>query len=195
MAGDTYPLYPNAVIVPILTFPSWILCVPPMVWHFSQHNIAAGSLILWMSVLNFFNSINAIIWPRDNVDQWWDGNILCDIEARIQVGCVVSLTACTAVIARRLAHVMDTRNITIAPSKKSRMKEKVFEIVWCWIYPAFMMITYYIVQPARYFIFGISGCVAAFDASWPSVVVTWMWAPITTFVAAYYAGKKLRYIF
>jgi pheromone a factor receptor len=188
MAEDLYPLYPTAVIIPILAFPSWVLCIPPLYWHFSQRNIAAGSLILWMAMINFFTFINPLIWPRDNVLEWWDGSVLCDIQVHIQACIVVAFNSCTAVIARKLARIMDTRNITVAPSKTDRKKEKIFEILWCWGFPLFMMVLYYIAQPARYFIFAISGCIAAYDTSWPSIVVSWMWGPITTFVGAFYAG-------
>ena len=67
--------------------------------------------------------------------------------------------------------------------------ERVIEIVCCWVLPAILMIVYYIVQRVRYFIFGISGCVASYDPSWPSIVVVLMWAPITTVIASYYACK------
>ena len=189
MTGYIYPLYSTAVIVPVLAFPAWILCLHPLYWHYSQRNIAAGSLILWMSMLNFFNSINPLIWPRDNLLEWWNGNVLCDIEVHVKVCAVVALTSCAAVIARKLARVMDTTNITVAPSRSSRIKEKGFEIWWCWGFPLVLMGFYYIVQPSRYFIFAISGCVAAYDTSWPSIVVSWMWGPITSLVGAVYAGK------
>jgi len=191
MAGTLYPLYPTAVIVPILAFPSWILCIPPLYWHFSQGNVAAGSLILWMTMLNFFNSINPLIWPRDNVLEWWNGNGLCDIEVHIKVCAVVATTSCAAVIARKLAGVMDTRNITVAPSRNTRITERVLEVWWCWGFPLVLTALYYIAQPSRYFIFAISGCVAAYDTSWPSIIVSWMWGPITTFVGAFYAGKLI----
>lgn len=187
-AEDPYKLYPQAVALPILAFPSWILCISPMFWHLSQRNIAAGSLIFWLILLNFFNSINPLIWPRDNLEEWYNGAGLCDIEVRIQVGASVALAACTAVIARRLANVMDTRNIIVAPSKRSVLVEKILEIGFCWVYPAILMITYYIVQPFRYYIFGISGCTAAFDSSWPSLAIVWVWGCLTTLVAAFYSG-------
>ncbi|KAL5409378.1 hypothetical protein PMIN04_011057 [Paraphaeosphaeria minitans] len=157
MTEGQFPLYPQAVWLPVLAFPSWILCISPMLWHLSQRNIAAGSLIFWIILLNFFNSINPLIWPRDNIDEWYNGSGLCDIEVRIQVGASVALAACTAIIARRLANVMDTRNITVVPSKRSVLIEKALEIGFCWVYPIILMITYYIVQPFRYYIFGISG--------------------------------------
>lgn len=188
MAEEQFPLWPQAVALPILAFPSWILCIAPMIWQLSQRNLAAGSLILWLILLNFFNSINPLIWPRDNIIDWWNGDGLCDIEVRVQVGAVVALAACTAVLARRLANVMDTRNIRIVPSKRSVLIERVIEIAFCWVYPAILMVTYYIVQPFRYFLFGISGCVAAYDSSWPSLAVVWVWGCVTTLVAAFYSG-------
>lgn len=189
MAGESHPLHPAAIVFPLLAFPAWILDIAPLIWHFSQHNIAAGSLILWLVLVNFFNSISPLIWPRDNTQDWWDGNVFCDIVVRIHVGCIVGLTASVAMIMRKLAKVMDTRNITVSSSKNEKVKERALEVLWCWGYPCVMMVIYYIVQPVRYFIFGISGCVVAYDSSWPSVVLCWMWGPITMCFCAYYAGK------
>jgi pheromone a factor receptor len=182
------PLYPQAVILPLLAFPSWILCIPPLFWQLRQGNISAGSLILWVMMINFFNSINPLIWPRDNITQWWDGNVWCDINVRIQVGAIVGTTASTAMIVRRLAMVMDTSNMTVSPGRNSKLKEKALEILWCWVYPLILIIVYYFVQPVRYLIYGIIGCLSAYDTSWPSIVLSFMWAPITTMVAACYAG-------
>ncbi|KAF2639015.1 STE3-domain-containing protein [Massarina eburnea CBS 473.64] len=186
--SNVNPIYASAVIVPVLAFPACFLCIPPMIWHFNQKNIAAGSLMLWLGFLNFFNAINPLIWPRDNISEWWKGDGLCDVQVRIQVGATVAITSCIVVIARRLSNVMDTRNITVAPSKSSRVSERVLEIVCCWVIPILIMIVYYVVQRARYFIFAISGCTAAFDASWPSIVLVWIWGPIAACIAFYYAG-------
>lgn len=187
--GALAPLSPQAVILPMLAFPAWILCVPPMIWHFRQGNIAAGSAIFWIAANNIFNTINPLIWPRDNITEWWDGDIWCDIAIRIQVGTLVGLAASTALVVRKLAKVMDTRNITVSASRNSRAREKIWEAVWCWGYPLLMIILFYIVQPIRYIIFGIIGCVSAYDTSWPSIVLSFMWGPITMGVAAYYASK------
>lgn len=193
MASETYPFYPNSVILPTLAFPSWILCIPPMIWHFSQRNVAAWSLMLWVIMINFCNSINPLIWPRDNLDEWYDGNVLCDIQSRIFVGSNVSQAACVAMILRKLAKVMDTRNITVAPNRSKRIREKALEALWCWGYPVFLMLIYYIVQPARYYIYGIAGCVTIFNSSWVSIVILLMWSPITICVAAYFGGKCCLY--
>jgi hypothetical protein len=192
MSNMIAPLFPQAIILPVLAFPSWILCIPPLCWQVRQGNISAGSLILWVMMINFFNSINPLIWPRDNLDEWWDGNIWCDINVRIQVGAIVGTTASTAMIVRRLARVMDTSNMTVSTSRNSKLKEKALEILWCWLYPLALIIVYYIVQPVRYLIYGIVGCLSAYDTSWPSIVLSFMWAPLTTLVAAVYAGKLVN---
>jgi pheromone a factor receptor len=93
-------------------------------------------------------------------------------------------------ILRRLAKVMDTSNITISPSRNKVFQEKVLEILWCWGYPAFMILIYYVVQPLRYYIHGISGCIVPYNLSWVSIVLGAMWPPITIMFAAWYAGKQ-----
>ncbi|USP75690.1 hypothetical protein yc1106_02964 [Curvularia clavata] len=181
------PISTQAMLFPALAFPAWILCIPSMSWHFRRVNFAAGSIILWLMLHNFFNSINALIWPRDNIPEWWDGHVWCDIHVRIQVGSYIGIAASAAMITRKLAKVMDTRNITVSSSRDSKTREKIWEIVWCWGAPMVLIIAYYVVQSARYFVFGIVGCLPAYDNSWPSLVVNIMWFPITTMFATYWS--------
>lgn len=182
------PISTQAIVLPIFAFPAWILCILPMGWHFSQRNIAAGSLIVWILLNNFFNSINPLIWPRDNLMNWWDGHVWCDINTRIQIGSTVGLGASTAMIVRKLAKVMDTRKITVSSSKNSIIKERILEIFVCWGCPLILILVYYVVQPIRYLLYGIIGCISAYDTSWPSMVLSIMWGPISMCAAAYYAG-------
>ncbi|KAF2272753.1 STE3-domain-containing protein [Westerdykella ornata] len=194
-ASPQYPLYTNAIILPILAFPSWVLCILPLIWHFSQRNIAAWSQICWIILFNFCNFINPLIWPRDNTSEWYDGRGLCDIEVRIFISGGVALPACTAMIMRKLAKVMDTSNLTMIPSRNRVRYEKTLEIFWCWGYPAIMSILYYIVQSRRYYIFAISGCNAPLSLSWVSVVLMAMWPLITIVVGALYAGLLVYRLF
>ena len=182
------PLYTSAVLFPIVAFTSWIICIPPTVWHFQQSNVAMGSFILWIILQNFFNSINPLIWPRDNLIDWWDGSVWCDIQVRLQIGCGVALAVSSALIVRKLARVMDTSNITVSNSRSSKTKEIIWEAVWCWGAPLLLMVVYYVIQPVRYMLYGIVGCIATFDTSWPSIVIIYIWAPIAMCFAAYWAG-------
>lgn len=185
-------VYTNAIILPLLAFPVWILCCIPMSWHFSQHNIAAGSLILWAVLLNFFNSINPLIWPNDNLDTWWHGHGWCDINIRIQVGGGPGIAACAAMIIRKLAMVMDTSKMTVTSSRSPGINEKLIELAWCWGWPLVLIGMHAIVSGVRYMIFGVVGCISEYHASWPSIALGYIWSPITTLVAVYYAGKSLQ---
>lgn len=187
---DYSNLHPAAIAFPVLAFGSWILCIPPLTWHFSQRNIAASSLILWIFMVNWFDSINSLIWPRDNIGEWWNGKIWCDINVRIQIGGTVGMSSSVVMIVRRLARIMDTQNMTMSCNKKDKRKEMALEIFMCWGYPMVLILLYYIVQPMRYMIYGIVGCWSAYDTSWPSVVLSYMWGPLTMCVAAYYAGMS-----
>jgi pheromone a factor receptor len=189
MEPVSYPLYPEAVILSVLGGITVILGIPPFIWHLLQRNVAAASLVLWVILLNLTNFINPILWPRDNVPEWWKGQVLCDIEVRLFVGSTVALPGALACIMRKLAKVMDTKNIVMAPSRAQRVGEAVLEILWCFGFPILLMLIYYIVQPIRYFLWGISGCNAAFDDSWPSVVLVMMWSPIVSLVGSYYSGN------
>lgn len=187
---DTYPIYPMAIVLPFLALLSILLDIPPLIWHISQKNIAAWSLILWIIVTNFFLFINPFIWPRDNLLEWYNGKGLCDIQVRVVVGSVIALPCALVCIMRKLAMIMDTRNITIGARTNRRVRENVLEVLWCWGFPVLIMLVYYFVQSRRYFIIGISGCYPVYDASWPSIVAVWMWQPIILTVGSYYASKS-----
>ena len=186
---STGEIYSTAILFSILAWFSWLLCIAPLVWHISQRNVAASSLVLWIILTNFPLGINAIIWGHDNVDDWWNGVVWCDINVRIQVGAQVSLGAAVAMILRRLAQVMDTRNITVAPSRGSKMRRHLVELAWCWGYPLVLILFYIPIQSVRYHIWGIEGCNSAYDPDWKSLVLNAMWVPITMCLVVYYAGK------
>lgn len=188
---STGDMYRSAIFFSTLAWFSWILCVAPLVWHISQRNVAASSLVLWIILVNLPLGINSIIWGHDDVDQWWDGSVWCDINTRIQVGAQVSLGAAVAMILRRLAQVMDTRNMTVAPSRSSTLRRQLVELAWCWGYPVALILFYIPIQSVRYHIWGIEGCNSAYDPVWQALVLNVMWVPITMLVVVYYAGKSI----
>jgi|SRR5690242_4065599 len=188
---STGEIYSNAILFSTLAWVSWLLCIAPLIWHISQRNVAASSLVLWIILTNLPLSINAIIWGHDNIDEWWDGVGWCDIIARIQVGAEVSLAAAVAMILRRLAQVMDTRNITVAPSRSSTLRRQLVELAWCWGYPIVLILFYIPIQSVRYHVWGIEGCNSAYDPVWQSLVLNVMWVPLTMAVVVYYAGESV----
>ncbi|KAJ4379178.1 a-factor receptor [Didymella sp. IMI 355093] len=184
---DSGEVYPIAILFSTLGWGSWLLCIAPLIWHVSQRNVAAGSLVLWIILTNISLGINPLIWGHDNITEWWDGVIWCDINVRIQVGAQVALGASVAMILRRLAKVMDTRNITVSLSRSSKLRGQLIEAGWCWAYPLIIILLYIPVQSARYNIWGIEGCISAYRPNLRSLLLTVIWMPVTMMAVSYYA--------
>ncbi|KAJ5461872.1 uncharacterized protein N7458_003424 [Penicillium daleae] len=178
--------YPMATVVPVLSFLSIAVCITPLILHAKNRNLPATSLICWTILLNLFNIINAFIWPTDNVDSWWDGTGLCDVEVKLMVGSYVAFPGALVGIFRGLAIVLDTASATLVPSKGQRWRKRAVELLFCVVVPIIAMITHIVWQNSRYLLFAISGCVNDFDYSWVTLVLAYMWPPIICLIAAYY---------
>lgn len=184
--GSNTTLYPLAVVLPLLSSMSSLLCIPPLILHAKNRNFPAAVLICWSLVLNLFNIINAFIWPTDDMESWWEGEGLCDIEVKVMAAGYVAVPGALVCIFRSLATVLDTDNAIVIPSRVQRLRKRFMEILFCGIVPVLAMVAHVFWQNGRYMIFGISGCVNNFDESWVSLVLAWIWPPIICLIAAYY---------
>ncbi|KAJ6130743.1 hypothetical protein N7512_003523 [Penicillium capsulatum] len=178
--------YPLAVILPTVSFIELAICVPPLILHAKNRNFPAASFICWSMLLNIFNIINALIWPTDDIESWWDGTGLCDVEVKLMVAGYVAVPGSILCIFRGLAQVMDTSRATLVPSKTQRWRNWVVDLMFCAIIPMIAMMLHYVWQKSRYLLFAISGCVNDFDESWPSMVLANMWPLPICLGAGYY---------
>ncbi|KAJ5495132.1 hypothetical protein N7539_000248 [Penicillium diatomitis] len=183
---ESYIRYPMATVVPLLSILSITVCITPLILHAKNRNLPATSLICWTILLNVFNIINAFIWPTDDINSWWSGVGLCDIEVKLMVGSYVAFPGALVGIFRGLAVVLDTASTTLVPSQTQRWRKRIIELVFCVVIPSLAMITHIIWQKSRYLLFSISGCVNNFDESWVTFVLAYMWPPIICLIAAYY---------
>ena len=182
---------PVAAILSTLSGITIILVIPPLVWHYQNRNFAACCLIFWLLLLNFFNFINAIIWSSNDVQKWYDGRGLCDVEVKLFVAATVALPIALVRIMRSLALVLDSKKNHGQLSDKERRRRGLLDIFLCLICPTIFMVMHYIVQPNRYYVLRVSGCQTSIDNSWVSVVLLLMWPLIFTVVDSYYAGEYI----
>ncbi|KAI9882564.1 MAG: hypothetical protein M1823_005686 [Watsoniomyces obsoletus] len=177
---------PGAVILPLLAFLGIVLIIPPAVWHARNRNIAACSLIFWITLSNLFCFINALIWPTDDISRWWNGVGLCDIQVKLTWAFSVGAACSLACIMRNLARVLDVDRSGARSGSASRKRQTIIDLLWCFACPIWVMAVDYIVQSNRYYIFTIAGCTPAIDESWLGIVLILMWAPIFCVVASFY---------
>lgn len=180
---------PQAIGLVILAAIAILLDIPCIIWHGKSRNTAACCLVGWIIILNLFNFINPIIWPNDDFPNQWQGQGLCDIEAKLQVGSYLGLTGALAAIMRDLCHVMNTKRIELVPSHKRQVMNRIITGTLCFGFPILIMGLHYIVQSVRYYVFDIDGCAAAIDSSWLAVVLVEMWPLILAVVDAGLASK------
>ncbi|KAI9892337.1 MAG: a-factor receptor [Vezdaea aestivalis] len=178
----------TAIIIPVLSFLSILSTLPPLVWHWQNRNVAACSLIIWISfAATIFIFTNALIWPTDDVTTWWNGHVFCDIQAKIQWPAIGGISASLCAVMRNLAKVMEVDRNSIIPSKAERRRALAADLVLCWGYPILFIPLHYVVQPNRYDISTVSGCIATYDESWPSIVLAFIWPPIFCALTCYYS--------
>ncbi|KAH0555853.1 hypothetical protein GP486_006203 [Trichoglossum hirsutum] len=130
--------------------------------------------------------MNSLIWPTGDVSNWWDGAILCDIQAKLFWATYSGDAGSLAAIMRNLARVMDVNRGALIPTKAQRKREIIIEVTYCFAYPIFHIATHYIVQTNRYYIFEIVGCTASWDWSWPTIVLIYIWPSIFCVIGSYY---------
>ncbi|KAK6437861.1 a-factor receptor [Oleoguttula sp. CCFEE 5521] len=166
MQASLTATYPTAVLLSVFALLISLLIIPPMLWHARNRNIGATSLIAWILILNIQIVINALIWRNDDTSSWFSGAGLCDIEVKVQVASGVGFPSSAACVLRALAGVMDTERTSMGKTRAQKKRGYAIDLLWCVGFPALQMLFHYIVQPSRYYIWGISGCVPSVSNSW-----------------------------
>ncbi|EME82526.1 mating-type factor pheromone receptor [Pseudocercospora fijiensis CIRAD86] len=168
-----------------------IIICPSLSWHASNRNVGATVLVAATIYANFQNFLNAVIWSNDNVEVWYSGVGLCDLEIRIQIMLQSLYLAAISCILRALARALDTDRATWSQTKAQRRRSYAIDLVCCLGIPSIQMITLYIVQPFRYWIYGISGCVVPGDLSWLRVVLMLLPPLLWTLFCVYLSSKAV----
>lgn len=182
-------LYPLAVVVPVLSFLSIAISIPPLALHAKNRNYPATIVNCWAILLNIFNIVNSLLWPTDDISTWWNGVGLCDVEIKLMVAGYVAVPGALVCIFRSLANVLDTRRAVLVPNKTQRWRNRLMELLFSVFVPVIAMSTHYIYQKSRYYIYSISGCVNNYDESWASFVFAWIWPLVICLIASYYCCK------
>jgi len=193
MDNPTPQPYTSAILLAIFSLLAVLLITPPMLWHACNRNIGATSLILWLLLLNLQTFLNATIWPHDNISQWFNGHILCDIEVKTMIAAEVGVPASVASVLRALARVMDTERTSLGLSKSQKRRGYAVDLLWCAGFPALQMVSHYIVQTERYYVVGIEGCTPAASNSWVTDLLIFTPPVLWTLVGGYYSGESISF--
>jgi pheromone a factor receptor len=177
-----------SVLLPTLAGLSVVACLPPLVSLIQSRNVAAVLLVAWITLDNLFNFINPLIWPTDKLSDRFNGAGLCDIEVKLILVSALAIPGALICIFRQLSVILDTEKTTLVPSEGSRRRRLAFELFFCVVCPVYMVVAHFIVQPFRFYVFAISGCVPAIDNSWMGMILIFLPALILCVLAVSYCG-------
>lgn len=189
MADPSTSLPPTAIVAPLLTSIAFLLDLPPFFWHLKHGNVAATILVFWISLCLFFDGLNSLIWPRADTVHWWKGYVLCDIEVKLIGAWQAGIPGAALCIMRNLSKVLDTEHTVLVPSKTMRRKQLAFDLFFCIGIPIYMISIHYVVQPSRYYIYQLAGCLPPWDNSWPTIILMAIIPPLLSLGAVYYGGE------
>lgn len=182
---------PNAILLPTFAALAIVANYVPLRLLLRVKKVAASTLVIVLMIQNAFSFINAIIWPNDNVETWFSGVGLCDVEVAIRSPVSTLLTSCSAYISWDLAKALDTDNPrTLHEPRKARRRRIAIELIFCFAIPVLQIPLQYIVQMNRYAIVTVFGCTSFVDNSWPTVVIIAIWPSIFALLNAYFASKS-----
>jgi pheromone a factor receptor len=188
-SDQNFPIYPITVLIPTLSASALVLQIPPLIWHLRNRNLGASCMIGWLSLIQIIYIINPIIWPRDNIMNWWNGHGLCDIEIRILIAATVAIPGSTMVIIRNLAAILNRDELHL-PTPSQRRRQQIIDLFLCFGFPVLIMVIYYVVQSNRYTIFTTTGCTWWIERTWLSIVLILIWPLVLAIINTYFAGMS-----
>lgn len=176
-------------LIAAFCFLALVINIPPFIYHCSNRNIPACSLIFWLCYNNLTGFVNALIWSGADFDLATEAKGYCDLTVRITSGASSGKICAVACLMMNLFLIIDARNHKfLAPRSKRRI---FLNIIMCWATPVCIMGTSMIVQTSRYVIVKYRGCVAPHGSNYVSVLLVKMWPLIWSFVALVFAVLTL----
>ena len=142
----------------------------------------------WVAISLLFNFINAVLWPSDDFEKWYNGIGLCDVEAKLLVAAPIGISISFACILQALAAVLDPERATLTKTVAQKRRDCAIDLSLCLGLPVLQMGFHYVVQSHRYAIQGVSGCAFVTDDSWLTVLLVLTPPAVGVAVDAYFSG-------
>jgi pheromone a factor receptor len=169
------------IILPLPTFRAYYKRRAPTT--FPGCNMIALNCLLCLQYL-----INAIIWPTQDINDWWDGTGLCDIQAPLKYPFTLSLALSLWRLMNALATAVRGQP-QFELSNAERRKLLLKEALYCWLVPLVQIPLSYLVRKGRFAVVPVMGCADLLDDSWLKFLIITVWCPLVMLLTSYSAGK------
>lgn len=188
-----FPLTVNAVLIPTFAAIGIIINIVPARLLAQVKNLPAVTLVITNMVTNLWSFLNGVIWPTEDWSRWWNGVGFCDIQVILQTPLYTLYVLATCLLMRDLARAVDVDNPCLFETPARRRRRLILDVLCIFGPPIIQLPLHYVVQPSRFGISPIYGCVDILDNSWPEIVLLSMWPLLIGILSCYYACKSFLY--
>lgn len=171
----------NAELLPVLCLLSTLVTIPAFRAFQLAGNFFYCNMIVINGFINISSAVNAILWPNENIDNWWEGYVWCDIQAALKYPLTLAIAMTLCLLAKQMADAV-----------KGTPKQNSFWKNVCLVYtiPVLQAGLLFLIRDGRYDIVPVMGCADSIaDYVWPALLIYQMWVPITGFLTFIYACK------
>lgn len=186
----TSSLTANLVVRIVLAVIANLVCLVPLRLLYRNGEFAAVVFIIVVEIKNVFTILMAAIWHTDDMESWWPGYGLCDIEPFVYNGCAGIFVTCLLAIMRNLAHQVGVMRASPMTVNEKRRRNLVQALI-IFPLPIVQLAFTWPLARQRYAIGPLMGCTWVPSSTWPYLVFYVIAELVISIVAAIYAGRSI----
>ncbi|OAA48139.1 a-pheromone receptor PreA [Beauveria brongniartii RCEF 3172] len=182
----TPSLTANFVIRIVLAIIANLVCLVPLRLLYRNGEFAAVVFITVVEIKNIFTIVTAALWHTDDMEAWWPGYGLCDIEQFVYNGCAGIYVTCLLAIMRNLAHqvgVMRAHPLTV----REKRRRNFIQALIIFPLPIVQLAFTWPLAAQRYAVGTLMGCAWVPSSTWPYLVFFIIAQLVVSVVAGIYA--------
>ncbi|KAL7909571.1 pheromone receptor [Trichoderma velutinum] len=163
-----------------------LVCLIPLQLLYRNGEFAAVVFILNVEMENLRNIVNALIWRNDDVESWWPGYGLCDVDAFLHNFCISIYATCLLAIMRNLAIQVGSLRAN-PPSRREKRRRNIIQALIIFPLPLVQVAWTYPLAQQRYYVGTLVGCYWPNASAWPTIVFEILPQAIVSLITAGYA--------
>ncbi|KAL7819823.1 pheromone A receptor domain-containing protein [Trichoderma gracile] len=175
-AGDpTSPPYTtpsltaNLICRVLLSIIANLVCLVPLRLLYRNGELAAALFILNIEIQNLRTVVNALLWRNDDLQSWWPGYGLCDVDPYVHNLAIGLYSTCLLAIMRNLA--LQVGNLRANPlTRRERRRRNLIQALIVFPQPLLQAAWTYPLTQQRYYIGTLIGCSWLNAPTWPYIV-------------------------
>lgn len=185
---DAHAVTANLVCRVVLALLANLICLVPLRLLYRNGEFAAVVFIALVEVRNLQTIASTLIWRDSDVESWWPGYGLCDLDVLVTNGSVSLYYMCLLAVLRNLARSVGMLRANPLTVKEKR-RRNLLQALIMFPLPVIQMALTYPLAAQRFAVGQLAGCTWQPYPAWPYVVFFRV-APIAVAVlTVFYASK------